>query len=733
MSISKLRFFVLGWVCLFASTAAVAQIRFQCLGSQVLSPQFDYVEVTLRLQQFAGSRPSAIAPGTSDIIVRYDPQFVNVTNTNISVTAVGLWDTVATPAYYGKLRVFKGAGDYVVVRIKERETPPTTGLPNIGRGTSNTLVCTFRLPTITPVAQLCGRTSNMGFLANPANTCNNPNSNLTLLRSFQQAEADDALNSTTEFQFNPASILFTQTALAVPTAGFSQVTTSGEFNFSWDDAALQANRRGAIYKAFFTPDPQFSCPASSQRIQVGSTISRANPTLPIARTTVRFGVTTAPIVTCGGAPVTRGTIRIVSYTLCGDSVTSSPYPVSYETCYPYVFNPGFTNVTPANTPICRNQSVTIRLDSSVVRYQVGTALDPVQWTPTPAGFTGRYSFDSGRTWQRSATRTFANLWRADRQSDTIYVMIRDRSLCKSKAVKVPINFFSPVDPASRPRITTKDSLPVGLCTFGSVRIASVKVGDQNINYTWRIGAQGGQLLDAPSGNPTTTASVVYYQRPAGYLGQAKLYLENLCYGILVDSVSINFVSPPDPKITYNTTPAGPNVAFLNAPITFIAASAGTNGAGTVYSFSITQNGVTTTQNPSAATTYPYSFSALGMATVRLRVASSDGSCFSDSTIMIDVRGFQQFFVPSVFSPNAQDVRNQTFAVQGENISGTDFKMIVMNRWGQVVYETSNLNAPWDGRDNGGKECIMDTYTYAVKGKFLDGATFEKTGIVNLLK
>jgi gliding motility-associated-like protein len=202
----------------------------------------------------------------------------------------------------------------------------------------------------------------------------------------------------------------------------------------------------------------------------------------------------------------------------------------------------------------------------------------------------------------------------------------------------------------------------------------------------------------------------------------------------VDSVSINFVSPPDPKIGFTPPPgAEPNVTFVNASNTFRAASAASNGAGTVYSFSITQNGVTDTQIPTTASTYPFSFSAVGKATVRLRVASSDGSCFSDSIIMIDVRGFQQFFVPSVFSPNAQDVRNQTFAVQGENISGTDFKMIVMNRWGQVVYETSNLNAPWDGRDNGGKECIMDTYTYAVKGKFLDGATFEKTGIVNLLK
>jgi hypothetical protein len=60
-------------------------------------------------------------------------------------------------------------------------------------------------------------------------------------------------------------------------------------------------------------------------------------------------------------------------------------------------------------------------------------------------------------------------------------------------------------------------------------------------------------------------------------------------------------------------------------------------------------------------------------------------------------------------------------------------MIVMNRWGQVVYESTNLSGQWTGVDKDGKECTMDTYTYAVKGKFLDGGSFEKSGIVNLVK
>jgi len=68
--------------------------------------------------------------------------------------------------------------------------------------------------------------------------------------------------------------------------------------------------------------------------------------------------------------------------------------------------------------------------------------------------------------------------------------------------------------------------------------------------------------------------------------------------------------------------------------------------------------------------------------------------------------YLQLFIPNSFTPNG-DNHNETFYVHGaakEEIKS----MVIFNRWGQKIFETSN-NTPWDGVD-----CQIGVYSYSVR-------------------
>jgi gliding motility-associated-like protein len=87
------------------------------------------------------------------------------------------------------------------------------------------------------------------------------------------------------------------------------------------------------------------------------------------------------------------------------------------------------------------------------------------------------------------------------------------------------------------------------------------------------------------------------------------------------------------------------------------------------------------------------------------------------------------YVPNVFSPNS-DGKNDKLYVRGENINQMDFK--IYNRWGNLVYETTNLTAGWDGVYNS-KDCDEGVYFYIAEITFVDGTTTLRKGNITLVR
>ena len=87
------------------------------------------------------------------------------------------------------------------------------------------------------------------------------------------------------------------------------------------------------------------------------------------------------------------------------------------------------------------------------------------------------------------------------------------------------------------------------------------------------------------------------------------------------------------------------------------------------------------------------------------------------------------YMPNIFSPNG-DGNNDLFYVRGTGIATLDLK--IYNRWGNLVFETTDLQSGWDGRFQGG-ECPEGVYFYLLNYTTPDGANHTKAGNLTLLR
>ncbi|NVO18391.1 MAG: gliding motility-associated C-terminal domain-containing protein [Bacteroidetes bacterium] len=88
-------------------------------------------------------------------------------------------------------------------------------------------------------------------------------------------------------------------------------------------------------------------------------------------------------------------------------------------------------------------------------------------------------------------------------------------------------------------------------------------------------------------------------------------------------------------------------------------------------------------------------------------------CASTDTAFIDigVSTLMRVEVPSAFTPNG-DGLNDTFMAYTNIESHFTFKMLVFNKWGQQLFESSDIHTGWDGTFKG-KDCPPDLYTYVI--------------------
>ena len=107
----------------------------------------------------------------------------------------------------------------------------------------------------------------------------------------------------------------------------------------------------------------------------------------------------------------------------------------------------------------------------------------------------------------------------------------------------------------------------------------------------------------------------------------------------------------------------------------------------------------------------------------------NGLCTATDSLRIIVENHAQPFIPNSFSPNG-DGNNDVFEIYGENIKTVNLR--IFNRWGELVYESTNQFKGWDGYYKGNLQ-YPGVYTYEAEITFLDDTRIEKQGSVTLIR
>lgn len=112
---------------------------------------------------------------------------------------------------------------------------------------------------------------------------------------------------------------------------------------------------------------------------------------------------------------------------------------------------------------------------------------------------------------------------------------------------------------------------------------------------------------------------------------------------------------------------------------------------------------------------------------RVKASHMNGEFAYSNEVLAD-RPFT-LFIPNAFTPNG-DGLNDVFKIKSENFSF--YHMAVYNRWGDLLFESHQVNQGWDGsyQDN---VLPVGVYSYQVVLRDMNGTEWNETGQVTLAR
>jgi gliding motility-associated-like protein len=231
------------------------------------------------------------------------------------------------------------------------------------------------------------------------------------------------------------------------------------------------------------------------------------------------------------------------------------------------------------------------------------------------------------------------------------------------------------------------------------------------NFSWDFGDPASGAL-----NTSTDISPTHvYNNIGPYTIKMIAFDNNTCNKIDSTTFSIQVYPLPTAQFTWS-----PNPPQNNTPTQFTNASSGA----TKYIWDFNENG-----NTSTLTDPEYQFNSTNSFHVCLQAINDQGcidtACHDVSAIVTSL-----FDVPNAFTPGKAG-GNGIIKVMGYGIASMDWK--IYNRWGQLIFESTNKEDGWDGTYKGTIQ-PMDVYTYTLDIELTnDNKKVRKTGDITLLR
>ncbi len=184
----------------------------------------------------------------------------------------------------------------------------------------------------------------------------------------------------------------------------------------------------------------------------------------------------------------------------------------------------------------------------------------------------------------------------------------------------------------------------------------------------------------------------------------------------IDSTTFTITVYPIPVAFYTYLPNPPDA---NRFVNFSNGSTGANK----YVWDFGDGETSTDVNPR------HLYNATQLFNTCLAAINSTSGCIDTFCLNIPARVNALLDVPNAFTPGRFG-ENAVIKIAGFGIGKMDWK--IYNRWGQLVFQTTDRKSGWDGTYKGVLQ-PMDVYAYTLDVTFTDGKTERKTGDISLLR
>ena len=116
--------------------------------------------------------------------------------------------------------------------------------------------------------------------------------------------------------------------------------------------------------------------------------------------------------------------------------------------------------------------------------------------------------------------------------------------------------------------------------------------------------------------------------------------------------------------------------------------------------------------------------------VSLIVVSEKG-CRDTSVQILKIQDYFTLYAPTAFSPDG-DGRNDIFYIFGSGILEGSFNLFLFDRWGEIIYKSTDIRQGWDGKVKG--QIVQNgTYVWMVVCKNFEGNQKTANGVVTVIR
>lgn len=226
-----------------------------------------------------------------------------------------------------------------------------------------------------------------------------------------------------------------------------------------------------------------------------------------------------------------------------------------------------------------------------------------------------------------------------------------------------------------------------------------------MSSVWRIGNQ--------------TFDTFNFDYKFNELGDYSIELSIIDNNGCTDDETLNYSLLEPPKVDFYFEPEHPTT--LDPEVSFVNISVSGNALWTIDGDTVISD-----WQPS------FIFDSAGWHSVDLVVVDEQG-CIDSISKNVLVESEIIFYLPNSFSPDG-DGLNDSFGMKAFNIERyQSFQLEVYNRWGEVVFSSSNPENKWDGKTTKGSDAIVDRYSWSLKLTDELGKEVRSFGYVNLIR